>query len=168
MATKKTQQDDALLIQEGDVLVTKEGLQQLKEELKDLETRKRQEIAQRLQDAISYGDLSENSEYQEAKEEQAFAEGRIVEVTRQIKHAKIISDQHKGLVNLGSEVEVKNLETSEKNTFKIVGATEANPFEKKISNESPLGSALIGKTKADKIKVKAPKGNVEYEVIKVS
>jgi len=153
---------------EMEVLVTKEGLKKLKEELNFLEHDRRKEIANRLQEAISYGDLSENSEYQEAKEEQAFVEGRIAELAKKIKYAKIISDQHSGKVNLGSVIELKNLTLKENENYTVVGVTEVDPFEGRISNESPLGKAVIGKRKNDKFSIKAPAGVFEYKVLKVS
>ncbi|MBT4936912.1 transcription elongation factor GreA, partial [Candidatus Peregrinibacteria bacterium] len=150
-----------------DVLVTEDGLKKLKTELRFLETDRRKQIANRLEEAISYGDLSENSEYQEAKEEQAFAEGRIIELTRKIKHAKIISDQHAGKVNLGSAIELKNKTLNEKESYTLVGSTEVDPFEGKISNESPLGSAMLGRKKGDVFSVNAPGGSFEYELLSV-
>jgi transcription elongation factor GreA len=165
-AAKTTKKQDTQTINVDDVLVTEEGLQQLKDELEHLETVKRREVADRLQEAISYGDLSENSEYQEAKEEQAFTEGRIIEVTKKIKHAKVISDQHGNRVNIGSTVDLKSEEGKE--TFTIVGSTEVDPFVGKISNESPLGKALLGAKKGDKVKVTSPGGKYEYEVLKIS
>ncbi len=168
--TKKTQKKDntTSTINIDDVLVTKEGLSKLKEELRILETEKRKEIAQRLQEAIAYGDLSENSEYQEAKEEQAFTEGRILELNKKIKNAKIISEHHGKSINLGSNVEIQNLKLKKLEKYTIVGSTEVNPFEGKISNESPLGSALLGKNKGDIVEYIAPEGNFKYEVLKVS
>lgn len=165
-ASKK--KEDAVNISSDDVLVTKDGLQKLKDELHFLETDRRKQIAKRLEEAISYGDLSENSEYQEAKEEQAFAEGRIIELTRKIKHAKIISDQHAGKVNLGSAIELKNRTLNEKERYTLVGSTEVDPFGGKISNESPVGSAVLGKKKGDVFTVSAPGGTVEYELLTVS
>ncbi len=150
------------------VYVTEVGLKKLKDELTELETVKRKEIAARLQEAISYGDLSENSEYQEAKEAQAFLEGRVIELTKELKNVEIISDKHAGKINLWSKIELKNLDTKEKETYIIVGSTEINPFEGKISNESELWNAALGKKKWDNFKYTAPKGNFSYEVLKVS
>ncbi|HPO05779.1 MAG TPA: transcription elongation factor GreA [Candidatus Gracilibacteria bacterium] len=151
-----------------EVLVTEEGLKKLKEELDYLENRKRREISARLQEAISYGDLSENAEYQEAKEEQAFLEGRIIELKKKVKYAKIIEDKHEGKINLGSCMEIKSLKTQEIFKYTIVGTTEVDPFNGLISNESPLGASSLGKKKGDKFIVKAPGGEFEYEVVKVS
>ncbi|MDD5623746.1 MAG: transcription elongation factor GreA [Candidatus Peribacteraceae bacterium] len=154
-------------------LVTKEGLKKLTEELTYLKTTRRKEVAQRLKEAISYGDLSENSEYEEAKNEQAFVEGRILELERKIKNAKIIADKktdHRGKeVEIGSSVTVRNKTTREEpETYTIVGATEADPIERKISNESPLGKAFLGKKKDDVVEVNAPNGIFRYEILKVA
>ena len=157
-----------------ETLVTKEGLKRLKEELDHLKTVRRREVAQRLKEAISYGDLSENSEYEEAKNEQAFIEGRILELEQKIKSAKIITektDKKTGKeVNIGSSVTVRNLasDVQEEQTYTIVGATEADPFVFKISNESPIGKSLLSKRKGDTIKVPTPSGLLEFEVLKVA
>lgn len=151
-------------------LVTKEGLDKLKEELNYLKTVKRKEVAGRIKEAISYGDLSENSEYEESKNEQAFVEGRILELEEKVKHAKIITEQHKTkTVQIGSTVHVLNITKNkeEPEMFTIVGSTENDPFEGKISNESPVGSALLDKEKGDVVKVMVPAGNVEYKIVKI-
>lgn len=157
-----------------ETLVTKEGLKKLKDELDYLKNVRRKEVAQRLKEAISYGDLSENSEYEEAKNEQAFIEGRILELERKIKSAKIISD-HEGKkigkeVNIGSSVTIRDITSGEEaeETYTIVGATEADPFDFKISNESPIGKALLSTCRGDHVKVPTPSGIVEYEVVKVA
>jgi transcription elongation factor GreA len=153
-------------------LVTREGLKKLQEELEYLKTTRRQEVAQRLKEAISYGDLSENSEYEEAKNEQAFVEGRIIELERKVKNAKIITDkkaQHSKTIEIGSTVTVRNKTSrGDEETFIIVGATEADPIERKISNESPLGRAFLGKRKDDSIEVTAPGGVFRYEILRVA
>ncbi len=156
-----------------ETLVTKEGLKKLKDELENLKTVRRKEVASRLKEAISYGDLSENSEYEEAKNEQAFVEGRIIELERKIKNAKIISEHDAKKtgkeVNIGSHVTIRNVKSeNEAETYTIVGATEADPFEHKISNESPIGKAVLGQVKGDVIKVPSPSGMLEYEVVKVA
>lgn len=152
-------------------LVTKEGLATMKAELESLKTVKRGEVAERLKEAISFGDLSENSEYEEAKNEQAFTEGRIIELEKKVKNAKIIIEKKtKGkTISLGSKVSLKNLTKRDKEleVYTIVGATEADPFEGKISNESPVGSSLLDKTKGEKVKVIVPGGTVEYEIVKL-
>lgn len=159
---------------DDETFVTKEGLKKLKEELDHLKETRRKEVAQRLKEAISYGDLSENSEYEEAKNEQAFIEGRILELEHKVKSAKIItehSDKKMGKeVNMGSTVSIRNMteHDEEEVAYTIVGATEADPFDHKISNESPIGKALLSRVRGDKVKVHTPSGVVEYEIVKVS
>ncbi len=151
-------------------LVTKEGLAKLKEELDYLKNTKRREVAERLKEAISYGDLSENSEYEEAKNEQAFVEGRIVELEEKIRYAQIIEEkQHVATVQLGTKVVIKDIgnKKNDPEEYIIVGSTEADPLEQKISNESPVGSALLDKKKGDVVKVSIPDGVVEYEILKL-
>ncbi len=153
-----------------DIFVTKEGLKKLEEELVIYKTTKRKEVAARLKEAISFGDLSENSEYEEAKNEQAFVEGHIVELEKMIDNAKIIKDDNKkhDTVGIGTTVTVKNItDGDESETYTIVGSTESNPIEHKISNESPVGSALLNKKKGDIVKVKAPAGLLEFEILKI-
>src|SRR3989339_2141902 len=153
-----------------EILITKEGLKKLKEELDFLKTEKRQEIAQRLKEAISYGDLSENAEYEEAKNDQAFIEGRILELERKIKNAKIISEKtdHRA-VEIGSTVTVRNKTSrDEPESYTIVGATEADPIDNKVSNESPIGKAFLGKKRGDHVEVIAPGGTFTYEILKVA
>ncbi len=155
-------------------LITKEGLKRLKEELEHLKTTRRQEVAQRLKEAISYGDLSENSEYEEAKNEQAFVEGRILELEAKIKNAKIIAekktDARSKEVDIGSTVSLKNKTegTDEPERYTIVGSTEADPLDHKISNESPIGKALLGKHKGDDVVIQSPSGVITYEILQVS
>lgn len=179
---KKHQHDDIVLDQveheeivteEGKkvTLVTKEGLDRLVKELDYLKNMRRREVAARIKEAISYGDLSENSEYEEAKNEQAFVEGRILELEEKIKSAKIITEKAKvtKTVQIGSTVHLRNVtkKKDELDVYTIVGSEEADPFNGKISNESPVGSALLDREKGDKIKVSIPAGNVEYEIVKL-
>lgn len=169
---KKDITQDPFLTEDGQkaTLLTKDGLAKLKEELEHLKTVKRKEVAARIKEAISFGDLSENSEYEEAKNEQAFVEGRILELEDKVKSAKIISDKHTTrTVQLGTTVHLKNItkKRDELEVYTIVGSTEADPFEGKISNESPVGSMLLDKKKGDKVKVIVPAGNVEYQIMKL-
>ena len=154
---------------EKSILVTKEGLKKLTEELDQLRNVKRKEVAERIKEAISYGDLSENSEYEEAKNEQAFVEGRIIELEDKVKYAKIISDKHAGaVVQIGTRVMVKNVtKRGHAEEYTIVGSTEADPVSRKISNESPVGHALLDKREGDRVKVQVPAGMVEYEILKL-
>ncbi|MBD3269958.1 transcription elongation factor GreA [Candidatus Peregrinibacteria bacterium] len=161
------------------ILVTKEGFKKLKDELDYLENIKRREVAARIKEAVSYGDLSENSEYEEAKNEQAFVEGRIIVLTEQIKYAKIIEQKSSKdktskadkIVQVGNTVKIKTLSgklEGEVLEYSIVGTTEADPLNGKISNESPVGSSLLDKKKGEKVEVKAPIGIVEYEILEIS
>jgi transcription elongation factor GreA len=152
------------------VLVTKEGLKKLEAELKELIGTRRKEVSDRLAEAISYGDLSENSEYDEAKNEQAFVELRIKELEEQIKLAEIIKESQtvqKGVIQIGSTVKLKH-PGGEEHEYTIVGSTESDPMMHKISNESPVGKAILGKKAKDKVDVIAPSGKFKYEVLKVS
>lgn len=151
-------------------LVTKDGLAKLKEELDSLRNVKRREVAERLKEAISYGDLSENSEYEEAKNEQAFVEGRIAELEEKVKYAKIIEEKsHVATVQLGTSVVVRNISSKSEvpQEYVIVGSTEADPLDNKISNESPVGAALLDRQKGDIVKVIVPDGVVEYEIMQL-
>ena len=173
MVQKKVQTGIAAALTDDDykvTLVTKEGFVKLKKELDHLTGVKRKEVAERLKEAISYGDLSENSEYEEAKNEQAFVEGRIVELEGKIKSAKIIEEkQHVATVQLGTKVVIKNIgiKNVEEEEYIIVGSTEADPLEHKISNESPVGAALLDRGKGDIVKVSIPDGVVEYEIMQL-
>jgi len=152
------------------VLVTKEGLKKLEDELDNCKNVRRKEVAGRLKEAISYGDLSENSEYEEAKNEQAFVEGRIVELEQMIANAKIIKDEKKSKdsAQIGSTITVQNItDNDEPETYAIVGSTEADPVEHKISNESPIGAALLDKKAGDVVSVKVPAGVFEYKLLKI-
>jgi len=150
----------------NEVILTKEGLQKLKAELQELVEVQRPQIAQRIKDARDMGDISENSEYDAAKEKQAFIEGKITELEEVIKNAKVAeSNGSKQAVDIGAKVTV-HIEGGEEQ-FYIVGAREANPLERKISNESPLGSALLGKKVGEKIEVEAPVGKLTYKILKI-
>ena len=151
----------------GDAYLTKDGLEKLKSELKELKTVKRKEIAGRIQDAKELGDLSENAEYAEAKDQQAFTEGRIVELENTIKNAQVISDENTGgVVHIGSTIKLSS-DAGDKQ-YTIVGSNEANPPQGLISNESPLGQAFIGRKVGDTVEVKVPKGTVRYKILSVS
>ncbi len=147
------------------VLVTREGLKKLQQELDLLKNVRRKEVAGRLKEAISYGDLSENSEYEEAKNEQAFIEGRILELESKIKNARIIKGHHTQSVQIGTVVRVRKGGAKDDEEFTIVGTTEADPFENKISNDSPLGGAIMEKMVGDKVQVISPSGTAKYEIM---
>ena len=146
--------------------LTPEGLGKLKKELEYLKTVKRKEIAERLEKAIAYGDLTENAEYQETKEAQGFLEGRILELEDLINNAVLVLvEKKKGLAQIGSTILVKA--GSAKERFKIVGAEEASPLEGKVSADSPLGKALLDKTKGAIIEVATPEGKLQYKILKI-
>ncbi len=152
-------------------LVTREGLKNLKEELDELENVRRKEVAARLKEAISFGDLSENSEYEDAKNEQALVESRISELKGMIKTAKIITEKKSSgkIVKIGSTVTIQNLtDKDEPETYTIVGSTEADPTLAKISNESPIGAAIVDQEQGKEITVQTPAGEVKYKITKVS
>jgi len=147
--------------------LTKEGLGKLKQELDCLKEVKRKEIAERLEKCIAFGDLTENSEYQETKEEQAFVEGRILELENLINSAIVVDSEtsQKVYAQVGSTILVGSGWKKEK--FKIVGAEEANPLEGKISIESPIGRAFLNQQKGDVVEVHTPEGTVQYKILKI-
>lgn len=148
-------------------LITKEGIEKMQKELEDLRTTKRAEVAQRLKEAIAMGDLSENSEYDEAKNAQAFLEGRIVQLEQQIRTAQIIVKGKKNRIDVGSTVTIEDMEEYVKETVTIVGSAESNPFEGRISNESPVGRALVGAKAGDIVEADAPNSVIKYKVISI-
>jgi transcription elongation factor GreA len=149
--------------------LTKEGYEKLQQELDFLQKDRRQEVAARLREASDGEDLVENAEYEAAKNEQAFVEGRIKELKVLLATAKIISKgSTSGLIQLGSKVTIQEEGSDKKESFVIVGAAEANPSEGKISNESPLGNALLDHEKNDVVAVEAPDGEFNVKILKVS
>ena len=148
-------------------LVTREGLEKMQKELDELRSTKRAEIAQRLKAAIAMGDLSENSEYDEAKNAQAFLEGRILQLEQQIRTAQVIEKVAKDRVDVGSTVLIEDMEEHLQEKVTIVGYTESNPFEGRISNESPVGRALMGAKAGDTVEAEAPNGVLKYKVISI-
>lgn len=155
---------------EKEVILTPEGLAKLEQELEDLKTVKRKEVAARIKEAISFGDISENSEYEEAKNEQAFIEGRILTLEKMLRNARIITndDVDTGVVSVGSRVRVKDLEFGEVMDYTIVGSAESDPMNNKISNESPVGQALLGKAKGAVVDVQVPAGVIQYEILDIN
>ena len=147
--------------------ISEEGLAKLRAELEELVNVRRQEIAQRIHDAKEHGDLAENAEYEDAKNEQAFVEGQIQRLEALIKNAILIDEQHgTDHVQIGSTVKVDG--TDGKEDFTIVGSTEASPRDGKISNESPVGRALLGKRKGDTVVVNVPAGDFSYKILEIS
>ena len=151
------------------VMLTKEGLENLKNELENLKTVKRKEISEKIKVALSFGDLSENSEYDEAKNEQAIAEARILEIENMLKHVKLINEHELSteIVYVGSKIKVHDLEFDEIIDYKIVGPSEADPMAGKISDESPVGAAFIGKEVGDLIEVETPNGISKYKLLEI-
>lgn len=147
------------------VYLTAEGLEKLKAELNNLITVERPRVAARIHDAKLDGDISENAEYEDAKQEQSFLEGRIATLEGQLKNAEVIEGGNGDKVSIGSKVVIKGAEGEE--TFTIVGSAEASPRDGRISNESPVGAALMGRKKGDKVTVQAPAGPVSYTVVRV-
>ena len=144
------------------VIVSKEGFEKLEKELDYLRTTKRAEIAEKIKVALGFGDLSENSEYDEAKNAQAENEGKIAELENKIRYAKIIDESEIDTIKVHDE------EYDEDVTYTIVGSTEVNLAENKISNESPVGAALLGKKKNDMVEVKTPGGIAKYKVLSIT
>lgn len=152
------------------VIVSKEGFEKLEKELDYLRTTKRAEIAEKIKVALGFGDLSENSEYDEAKNAQAENEGKISELENKIRYAKIIDESEidTKTVQVGNIVKVHDEEYDEDVTYTIVGSTEVNLAENKISNESPVGAALLGKKKNDMVEVKTPGGIAKYKILSIT
>lgn len=152
-----------------ETLLTAEGLKKLEEELAHYKSVRRIEVAQRIKTAIEYGDISENSEYDDAKNEQAFIEGHIIELENKINTAKIIDEKtRKNVVSVGSKVKLLDEEFNEELDYVIVGSPEADPFNNRISNESPVGSAILGKKKGATVEVNTPDGVATFKILAIS
>ena len=149
------------------VMLTQEGKNKLIEKLEYLKSVKRLEVADRLRAAIALGDLSENSEYTDAKNEQAFLEGEIQDLETKIHNSEIIQDEGGDVVSIGSKVRILDVEFDEEETYTIVGSTEADPDENKISNESPIGAAIIGQAEGSIVQVHAPAGVLQYKILEI-
>lgn len=152
------------------IIVSNEGLKKLQQELEHLKTVKRREVAQAIQKARAYGDLSENSEYDEAKNEQAEIEGKIAQLEATLENAIVLDDAELGTdkVNVGNKVAVHNIDDDSDAEYKIVSTTEADPIMGLISDDSPLGKALLGQRKGDSINVETPMGVVKYTITEIS
>ena len=152
-----------------ETVLTSEGLVKLEQELENLKTVRRREVADKIKVAISFGDLSENSEYDEAKNEQAMIEARILQIEAMLKNVKIldVGELDTEVVNVGSKVHVLDVEFDEDETFHIVGSTEANPDAGKISDESPVGKGLLGHRVGDIVAIPVPNGTVNYQILDI-
>ena len=151
------------------ILLTDEGLKKLEEELEYLKTEKRKDVAEKIKHARGFGDLSENSEYDEAKDEQAKVELRIVEIEKMLKHAKVIDndDINLDIVSVGSKLRIFDYDFDEEVSYTIVGSTEADPENGKISDESPIGKALLGKALGETVDVETPGGIVKLKILEI-
>ena len=152
-----------------EVVLTQQGLKKIEDELEFLKSVKRREIAARIKQAMDFGDISENSEYDEAKNEQAFIEGRIATLEQKLRNVKLIDevDISTDVVSIGSKVKVKDMDAGDVFQYMIVGSAEANPIEYKISNESPVGNALLGEKKGSIVEVTVPVGTSRYEIMDI-
>ncbi len=152
-----------------EIVLTLAGLEKLEEELELLKTKKRREIAERIKQAIAFGDITENSEYDEAKKEQAFVEGRIGTIENLLKNAKVIDDDDISVevVSIGSVVTVKDMAFDETVEYKIVSSAEADPSRLKISNESPVGKALMGRKVGDVVEIQVPDGSIQFQITEI-
>jgi transcription elongation factor GreA len=160
---------DRLVMSEKEVILTPEGLKKLEEELEHLKSVKRREVAERIKVAIGYGDISENSEYEDAKNEQAFVEGRVITLEKMLRNARIINNDDVDIntVSVGSIVTLKDLEFGDLVEYNIVGTAESDPILNKISNESPVGKAILGKQKGAAVDVNVPAGVIQYQIIDI-
>ncbi len=154
---------------EKETILTESGLRKLEEELEYLKTTRRKEIAERIKAAKEFGDLAENAEYDDAKNEQAFVEGRILQIDQMLRSARIIDNSTvpSDAVMVGSTVRLKDLAAGEELSYTIVGSAEADPLRDRISNESPVGQALIGHKKGHTVTVKVPAGTLKYTILEI-
>ena len=152
------------------IFLTDEGLKKLEDELEELKTVKRKEVSEKIKVALSFGDLSENSEYDEAKNEQAMVEARIAQLEAMLKNVVLLdeNDLNNEHVGVGSKVKVKDMEFDEDITYQIVGSTEADPVEGRISDESPVGSALLGRKVGETVVVEVPDGELSFKILEIS
>lgn len=153
-----------------EIILTNEGMQKLKDELEQLKTVRRPEVSEKIKIARGFGDLSENAEYDEAKKEQAEVEERIMALEQMLKYARVLdeSEIEKGVVGLGSKVKLWDEEFEEEIEYSIVSTTEADPANNKLSQESPVGKALLGKKKGDKVTAVTPGGEISFKILKIS
>ena len=154
---------------EKKTVLTREGFEKLEHELENLKVNRRKEVSERIKKALAFGDLSENSEYDEAKNEQALVETRILEIESLIKNAKVIDDKEidTSVVYVGSKVLVEDLGKNKQFEYKIVGSSESNPIEGKVSSDSPIGSELLNKKENDTVRIHTPGGIRNFKVLKI-
>jgi transcription elongation factor GreA len=159
-----------VVLSDKELLVSEEGLKKLESELEYLKTVRRHEVSERIKTAREFGDISENSEYEDAKNEQAFVEGRIQTIEKMLRQAKVVTSENvdPNAVHIGSIVLVKDLDEGLEEEYTLVGASEADPSNNRISNESPVGKALLGAKVGDTVEVSAPVGKIRMQVKKIS
>ena len=152
-----------------DVILTPEGYEKLKQEIEFLSTEKRREVADRIRTAREFGDIAENAEYDDAKNEQALLEHRIATLEERMRNARVISkkDVAKDVVSIGSKVKLRDIAAKQTFEYRIVGSAEANPAENKLSNESPVGKAIMGMKKGDTVEVAAPRGALKFKILEI-
>jgi transcription elongation factor GreA len=152
-----------------EVILTPEGYERLKQEIEELSTTKRREVAERIRIAREFGDIAENAEYDDAKNEQMLLEHRIATLEERMRDARVISkkDIAKDVVSIGSKVRLRDVSAKETIEYHIVGSAEANPSENKLSNESPVGKAIIGKKKGETVEVAAPRGKMRFKILEI-
>ena len=154
----------------GEIIMTVEGLSKLEAELEELKVVRRKDVAEKIKQALAFGDLSENSEYDEAKNEQAQVETRIVQIEKMLKTAKVIDEEDidTKTVNIGTRVKVYDMEFDEEEEYTIVGPTEADPAKNRLSYQSPVGQALIGKAAGDIVEVEVPAGTMKFKILDIA
>ena len=152
-----------------DVILTPEGYEKLKQEIEFLSNEKRREVADRIRTAREFGDIAENAEYDDAKNEQALLEHRIATLEERLRNARVITkkDVAKDVVSIGSKVKLRDIAAKQTFEYRIVGSAEANPAENKLSNESPVGKAIIGKKKGETVEVATPRGSLKYKILDI-
>jgi transcription elongation factor GreA len=150
-------------------ILTKEGYNALKKEIEDLSTRRRREVAERIKTAREFGDIAENAEYDSAKNEQAMLEARIAKLEERLASSRVIEkrDISKDVVSVGSTVRLRDVDAKQTVEYRIVGSAEANPAELKLSNESPVGKAIIGHKKGETVEVTTPRGSLKYKILEI-
>ena len=150
-------------------ILTKEGYNALKKEIEDLSTRRRREVAERIKTAREFGDIAENAEYDSAKNEQAMLEARIAKLEERLASSRVIEkrDISKDVVSVGSTVRLRDVDARQTVEYRIVGSAEANPAELKLSNESPVGKAIIGHKKGETVEVTTPRGSLKYKILEI-
>jgi transcription elongation factor GreA len=160
---------ESVEMSDKEVILTPDGLKRLEEELETLKSVKRREVAERIKVAIGYGDISENSEYEDAKNEQAFIEGRIITLEKMLRNARIINSDEivTDVVSIGVTVSVEDMEYGDVMEYTIVGTAESDPLNNKISNESPVGRAIIGKKIGTVVDVSVPAGVIQYKILDI-